>query len=322
MGDNGLAFPSGKGCLHDPGLTVPLICWWPGVIKPGSESHVLVSGEDIAPTCLEVAGLKVPERISGVSFLPALKGEPFAKERKYVFGQRGPHGGATFDEHTTSSGVDYSRCVRSGHYKLIYNVTPNIRYTPVDSAANPSWKDMTKAHEQQQLASEFETLYFTSPRPVYERDLDADPDELHNLYGEKKTTLVLHELKTAMQEKMILDYDYLPLPIPANPKRPRKKSAKIDPKREILFDRLDTNHDGRLSMEEFSVERRPEEAEAWFKARDLDHDGYLSREDLILGAESTAFREKGKPAEMIQFGRQQVRLLMSAYSQRSLQHLI
>ena len=92
---------------------------------------------------------------------------------QYIFGERGPHGAATFDEHTTSNGVDYSRCVRSAKYKLIYNVTPNIIYAPVDSMGNPSWKEMVQAHEHDSLASEFETLYFTSPRPVYELyDLD------------------------------------------------------------------------------------------------------------------------------------------------------
>ena len=57
MGDNGMAFPSGKGALHDPGLNVPLILWWRNVIKPGGDSSALISGEDLGPTCLAAAGL-------------------------------------------------------------------------------------------------------------------------------------------------------------------------------------------------------------------------------------------------------------------------
>jgi arylsulfatase A-like enzyme len=216
MGDNGMAFPSGKGTLHDPGLNVPLLAWWPGVIKPGGDSRALISGEDIAPTCLEAAGLKVPERISGVSFLPLLRGAAFPNERTYIFGERGPHGGATFNETTKASSVDYSRCVRSGRYKLIYNVTPHMIYTPVDSTGDPSWRDIVKAHEAKTLAPGFETLYFTSPRAVYELyDLEKDPSELTNLYGQKEVAEVTRELKEALQRKMILDFDYLPLPIPA-----------------------------------------------------------------------------------------------------------
>ena len=216
MGDNGMAFPSGKGTLHDPGLNVPLLAWWPGVIKPGGESRALISGEDIAPTCLEVAGLKVPERISGISFLPLLRGTPFPAERAHIFGERGPHGGATFNESTKASAVDYSRCVRNGRYKLIYNVTPNMIYTPVDSTGDPSWRDIVKAHEAKTLAAGFETLYFTSPRAVYELyDVEKDPNELINLYGQTEVAEVTRELKEALQRKMILDFDYLPLPIPA-----------------------------------------------------------------------------------------------------------
>ena len=75
-GDNGAALPHGKGSLYDPGVNVPLIIRWPGVVKAAGESSVLVSGEDIAPTLLEAAGLKPHPRMTGASFLPLLKGEP------------------------------------------------------------------------------------------------------------------------------------------------------------------------------------------------------------------------------------------------------
>ncbi len=286
MGDNGMAFPSGKGALHDPGLNVPLLAWWLGVIKPGGESRALLSGEDIAPTCLEAAGLKVPERISGVSFLPLLRGAAFPAERTHIFGERGPHGGSTFDEHTTASGVDYSRCARSGRFKLIYNVTPNLRYSPVDSAGDPGWKEMVKAHEEKNLATEFETLYFTSPRPVYELyDLESDPSELINLYGRKELAGVTLELKEALQAKMILDFDYLPLPIPSDAKRAKARSAHdAGPERAKAFERLDANRDGRLDKDEFSARRDKAEAAAWFSARDIDKDGFLSPAEYISGS--------------------------------------
>lgn len=274
MGDNGMAFPSAKGSLHDPGLNVPLLAWWPGVIKPGGDSSTLISGEDIAPTCLEAAGLAVPDRISGVSFMPLLRGESFAKERTYIFAERGPHGSSTFTENTAASSVDFSRCVRSAGYKLIYNVSPYQRYAPVDSAGDPSWKDIVKAHEEGQLASEFEAIWFTHPRPVYELyDLKQDPSELQNLYGQKGLEAVTMELKTALQKKMILDYDYLPLPIAPDEKGKGRAKSKGDPKRAMMFKKLDANADGRLSKEEFSANRNAADAEAWFAARDVNQDG-------------------------------------------------
>jgi N-sulfoglucosamine sulfohydrolase len=283
MGDNGMAFPSGKGSLHDPGLNVPLLAWGPGMVRAGGASSALISGEDIAPTCLEAAGVKVPERISGVSFLPLLKGEAFVKARNYVFAERGPHGSATFDLNTAASSVDYSRCVRSARYKLIYNVTPHQRYAPVDSAGDPGWKAIVQAHEEKRLASAFEELWFTSPRAVYELyDLEKDPGELSNLYGQAELAEVTLELKTALQRKMILDFDYLPLPLAGETKKKGavkgepKREGKGDPKRAEMFRKLDGNGDAKLSREEFAVNRDAGQAEAWFRARDADGDGFLS----------------------------------------------
>jgi len=292
MGDNGMAFPSGKGALHDPGLNVPLMAWWPGKIKPGGDSSALISGEDIAPTCLEAAGVPIPEKISGVSFLPLLQGEAFPQERRHIFAERGPHGSATYNEQATASGVDYSRCVRSSRYKLIYNVTPNMRYTPVDSAGDPSWQDIVKAHEAQQLATEFEKLWFTSPRAVYELyDLQEDPNELRNLYGQPELEAVTTELKTALQKKMILDFDYLPLPIAGSPKakakgkdQPEAAAAPGKANRAEMFKRLDTDHDGKLTREEFSAKRKPEEAAAWFAARDRDGNGFVDEAEYTASS--------------------------------------
>lgn len=285
MGDNGMAFPGGKGSLHDPGLNVPLIAWWPDVIKSGIDSSALLSGEDIAPTCLEAAGVEVPARMSGVSFLPLLKDEESKNERKHIFAERGPHGSATYTINTASSSVDYSRCVRSDRYKLIYNVTPHQRYSPVDSAGDPGWKELLQAHEKGTLPHEFEVRWFQNPRPVYELyDLETDPNELQNLYGQTGFEEVAMELKTALQRKMIVDFDYLPLPIAADPRSPDPAKTKTDPKRVQMFGKLDTNKDGGLTKEEFSVNRVPADADAWFKARDINNDGVVDEAEFTANS--------------------------------------
>ena len=280
MGDNGLALPSGKGSLYDPGLNVPFIAWCPGMIKPGGTSNALLSGEDLAPTCLELAGLKVPERISGVSVLPLLQGKSFPKERSYIFGERGPHGSTPFNEGVKANGIDYSRCVRSRSYKLIYNHTPDREYGPVDSAGNPGWRDMVKAFEEKKLDEKFVRRYFTSPRPVFELyDLDADPNEMNNLYGKKGLESVTQELKEALQRKMIEDFDYLALPIGPQPKGYYKKQERDQ--RSGAFEKLDLDRDGKLDLKEFTSKRDPAEAKLWFDARDTDKDGFVSKEEYL-----------------------------------------
>lgn len=226
-GDNGLALPHGKGSLYDPGVNVPLIVRWPGAVKAGGESKVLLSGEDIAPTLLEAAGLPPHPRMSGVSFLPLLKGEPY-KPREHVFFERGPHGRAPVSVDMTSSGYDLSRAVRNDRYKFIYNCTPWIPYGPVDSAGGPAWRQIKAAHEAGKLSDGVSATYFTSPRPVYELyDLEEDPSELNNLSDQPELSSVERELRAALAEKMVLDFDYLPLPAisprqaPARPPRDR-----------------------------------------------------------------------------------------------------
>jgi len=211
-GDNGAALPHGKGSLYDPGSNVPLIVRWPGVVAPGSDSRELLSGEDLGPTLLAAAGLEPHPRMSGVSFLPLLKGEPHTP-RQYIFLERGPHGSAPVSVNMSNSGYDLSRAVRSDRYKFIYNCTPWIPYSPVDSAGGAAWREIKVAHEGSQLASGVDATYFSTPRPVYELyDLDADPSELTNLSGRPAHAAIEQELREALAEKMILDFDYLPLP--------------------------------------------------------------------------------------------------------------
>jgi arylsulfatase A-like enzyme len=211
-GDNGQALPHGKGSLYDPGSNVPFLVRWPGVVKPGGESRALLSNEDLAPTLLAAAGLAPLKRMTGVSFLPLLKGETY-QPRKYVFIERGPHGSAPVTVNMTNAGFDLSRAVRSDRYKFIYNCTPWIPYAPVDSAGGAAWNEMKAAYSAGTLPAPLRATYFTTPRPVYELyDLEADPSELNNLAGKPELAAIERELRVALAEKMILDFDYLPLP--------------------------------------------------------------------------------------------------------------
>ena len=211
-GDNGAALPHGKGSLYDPGSNVPFVLRWPGVVKPGGDSSTLLSGEDVAPTVLAAAGLPPGPKMSGRSFLPLLKGEAYTP-RRHIFVERGPHGSGPVTVNIRSSTYDLGRAVRSDRYKLIYNATPWIPYSPVDSAGGAGWREMTAANEAGKLAAGLRATYFTTPRPVYELyDLEADPSELRNRSGEPALREVERGLRVALAEKMILDFDYLPLP--------------------------------------------------------------------------------------------------------------
>ncbi|MBD8488745.1 arylsulfatase [Echinicola sp. CAU 1574] len=66
------------------GLEVPLIVKWPGKIKPGSSSDLLVTNYDFLPTLAEIVGFEEKFTTDGVSFLPALLGKDQQKKHEYI----------------------------------------------------------------------------------------------------------------------------------------------------------------------------------------------------------------------------------------------
>jgi len=209
MGDNGMAFPHGKGSLYDPGLNVPLMARWPGHIKPGVTRN-LISGEDVAATFMDAGGATIPKGVSGRSFWPLLTGGSY-RPRDYIFAARLHHGNDQFGPNTKAATFDLSRCVRSTRYKLIYNLTPQMEYWPVDSGGDPGWQEMVAAHQAGTLKAEHERAYFQRPRAVFELyDLDSDPSELNNLAGRPQYRDIQQTLAAALQEKLMLDYDFVP----------------------------------------------------------------------------------------------------------------
>lgn len=211
MGDNGGALLRGKGTLYDCGIHVPLLVRWPGKIKPGKTADILISGEDIAPTLLAVAGLTPEEKMTGKSFLQTLTGEE-KDVREYVFAVRGAHG----YELPLNSGVfDLSRVVFNKKYKLIYNPLWQLPYYPVDFGGNKFWKELIQFNNENKLDKRFSgTTLFTKQRPMFELyDLEKDPGEFVNLSGKEEYREIEHRMKGAMQRWMIIYRDVVPLPI-------------------------------------------------------------------------------------------------------------
>ena len=215
-GDNGAAQFRGKGTLYEFGIHCPLVVRWPGKVKPGTSTAELISGEDFAPTFLEAAGVEIPKEISGKSFLPLLKGEQY-EPREYVFAQRGAHGSGL---PTNSAAFDLGRCVVSKKYKLIYNALWQIPYHPVDFAGTPMWKELELMNKDGKLPAELSKMYFSPTRPMFELyDLETDPNEMKNLAGTKAAAEVEKQLKTELHAWMILQRDFVPLPVPPPAKK-------------------------------------------------------------------------------------------------------
>ncbi len=89
-GSGGL--PGKKGRYEVGGVRVPTVAYWPGTIAPGRTSGHLSAFWDIMPTFAELAGIKPPAPIDGISMVPTLLGRGKQAEHDYLFfGTGGKH---------------------------------------------------------------------------------------------------------------------------------------------------------------------------------------------------------------------------------------
>ncbi len=108
---NNLPLRGGKGNCYEGGVRVPCIFVWPGAVQPGTRNDTIISSIDFYPTLLEIAGIPLNPRqlFDGISFLPALWGEPL--NRKAIFCHH-PH-------YTPATQNVPCTLVRSGDWKLL-----------------------------------------------------------------------------------------------------------------------------------------------------------------------------------------------------------
>jgi arylsulfatase A-like enzyme len=143
-----------KRFMHEPSIRTPMLVRYPRMIRGGSTNQRMVLNLDIAPTFLELAGVKVPERMQGQSMVSFFEG-------------RGPRNWRNdwlyeYYEYPGPHEVRKNRGVRTERYKLIH--------------------------------------YYEAPEEFELYDLEEDPGELHNLYGDQKYAALTRELVQRIDE--------------------------------------------------------------------------------------------------------------------------
>ncbi|MCH2209778.1 MAG: arylsulfatase [Fuerstiella sp.] len=95
-----------KRSMHEGGIRVPTIARWPHHIVPDTISDHPSAFYDFLPTACELAGVRPPAKIDGISYLPTLLGRPAEQEKhEYLY--------FASEEGETSVGVRY------GNWKLV-----------------------------------------------------------------------------------------------------------------------------------------------------------------------------------------------------------
>jgi arylsulfatase A-like enzyme len=177
--DHGPELPRAKMTVYDPGIKSAFICRWPGRIPAGRRLARLTSHVDVLPTLLDIAGLGVPARVEGGSFLRRLRGER-GETRDAIFAAMTWHGGE----------YEPMRCVRTWRYKYIRNY-------------QPGWPVQVSGPVAQRYGAEFLVEHFAKPRPAEELyDLVTDPAEMRNLIEDPGHEVVKDELADRLGDWM------------------------------------------------------------------------------------------------------------------------
>lgn len=74
-----------KRDLTEGGIRVPFVARWPDVIPAKRTSDEIIAFQDIMPTFAELAGVKTPTNIDGISVVRALKGGKLHQPRKFLY---------------------------------------------------------------------------------------------------------------------------------------------------------------------------------------------------------------------------------------------
>ena len=213
-GDHGMPFPRCKSNVYDSGCRVPIAIRWGKNIPTGRKIYDFVNFVDLAPTFLELAGEKIPDAMTGKSFLSLLK----SKESGWIdpsrnFTLTGKERHVPSQEKGNTGGYP-SRAIRTKDYLYIRNFKPDrwpngmldaskahLGRRLADCDSGPS-KNFIVAHRTDPAFAKFYDLAFAK-RPAEELfDLKNDPDQLRNVAGVKSYRTVKSRLWKKLENEL------------------------------------------------------------------------------------------------------------------------
>ncbi len=205
-GDHGMPFPRCKSNLYDWGTRVPLAVRWGDEIKPDRQVADFVSFVDFAPTFLDLAGVDIPEVMSGESLVSLFRSKKegwIEKNREWVIFGKERHVPAQL---APSMDGYPCRSIRTAKYQYIYNFEPDRWPAGVpEGSTHPSSKHAdadggpTKTflidHKDDPAVKKYYDWSFAK-RPQEELyDMEADPDQIDNLAVMPDYAAIQQELK-------------------------------------------------------------------------------------------------------------------------------
>ena len=202
LSDHGDCLPRGKRWVYDSGTHIPLVVYLPEqyrhLLPAGGRSDRLVSGVDLAPTVLELAGVPVPDWMQGRSLLGA------EASRDYVFAARD----------RIDNRYDTRRAVRDKQFKYIRNYRPEVPYSQYTTFLHqmPYMRQIVRMHEAGELPP-VQAYWLEAPKPAEELyDIVADPHEINNLAADPAYAAQLSRYARVLADWQKTNGDYLLTP--------------------------------------------------------------------------------------------------------------
>ena len=179
LSDHGMPLPFAKTALYHHSTRTPWIVRWPGVTKPDSiDDQHMISAVDLMPTILDIAGVAMPDRLDGSSFLPTIKGETQ------------PGRDSVFKVYNENSGGHRHpmRGVQTKRFGYLFNPWSDGDNTfKTATTGTATYRKMKKlAETDEKIAKRLELFDHRVVEEFY--DYDVDPDGLNNLIDDPQFT--------------------------------------------------------------------------------------------------------------------------------------
>ncbi|KAF4124241.1 Arylsulfatase A or related enzyme [Geosmithia morbida] len=158
-----------KRFMYEESFQMPFVIRYPKLIRPKSVCDDIICNVDFAPTFLELAGVRVPTYMQGVSFRPLLGGETPADWQQVAYHRYWMHRDVIHEAY-----AHYG--VRDQRYKLIYWYAEDLGL----EGARPGGEE-----------KEWELF-----------DCQEDPLELFNCYADPKYADVVETMTKMLEDKM------------------------------------------------------------------------------------------------------------------------
>ncbi|TYA65930.1 sulfatase family protein [Seonamhaeicola marinus] len=171
-----------KRWMYEESLRMPFFVRYPKSIKAGSRTDAIINNSDFAPTLIEMAGGKTPDYMQGNSFKPILEtGEEPKDWQQSSYYRYWMH-----MAHAHANPAHFG--IRTKKYKLIFFY-------------GKYWVDTDEPDAEWNRKSWGNRFTFHTPVAWEFYDLENDPKEMNNLYGDPAYKDIIGDLKDQLADK-------------------------------------------------------------------------------------------------------------------------